>query len=104
MKKLVLILLLFPAVCFSQAKVTSTASAVIISAQDTAQYRIDQTILAEARQNLTINQGDSKLFLKQSFEKPDLVVRMGENKEKWVYGKLAVYIKDERVDFTQVTR
>ncbi len=104
MKKLILILLLFPAVCFSQVKVISTAGAVIISVQDTAQYTIDQNMLAVERQNLTINQGDSKQFLKQSFEKPDCVIRLAGNKEKWVYGKLAVYIKDERVDFTQVTR
>lgn len=101
MIRIVFILLFLPTILFAQSKARSTVSVTIINIADTANYKVEQAVIKDAP---TIKKGDTKEYLLITFEAPDARILMPNRKEKWVYGNIAVYINDGKVDLTQMIK
>jgi hypothetical protein len=103
MKKLIFLLLLLPTLVYPQAKVKTTCFASIINLNDTAKYNIEQLKIVD-KAELIVKEGDTKEYLRFTFYAPDNKILMPNDKEKWVYGSLAVYINKGVVEITQVIK
>ena len=104
--------LLTPIFCYSQtrAKATATVSATIINVNDTAKYNADvakienELSMTPEKPEIIAKKGNTKEYLLSTFESPDKKIIMVNKKEKWIYGNLAIYISNGKVDFVQIIK
>ena len=108
--KLILLLLLlsFSFVGFSQTNATATGrvTATIIAIEDTSKYIAEQKLITEQElviDTINIEIGDTKSYLLNTFNPPDEKIILVDDKERWCYDKLYVYITDGVVTFIRLS-
>ena len=102
MRKLIIILLFFPLLGFSQATATSRVYATIIRAEDTSAYFAQQrTLQTIIRADTIVEIGSSYRRVKQVNGEPVEIFKMQNNKQKLVYKNVVYYFKNREVDIIQ---
>ena len=98
-----IVLMIMSTSMIAQTRVTSTASATIVSIEDTASIAaiFKNVTPTKVKPNIDIQSGMTARRLAKEFERPLSIVKMDNSKEKWVYDTTVVYINKGIVDFVR---
>ena len=93
--RLLILFFFIPFLGFSQATATARASATVIRIEDTA--RLEQIDIANLPED-TVMIGDTPRAVEQILGEPLEKIILKNNKQKWIYKDMNIYITNQRVE------